>query len=153
MGAAVFAGSMFQFGGIAGSLIVAFYAQRLGLGRIMAGAYVIAALSIALVAGSHDGSLVTMLAVAGAGIGVIGGQCGANALAAAYYPTTIRSTGVGWAFGVGRVGSIVGPVVGGTLLAMKMPAQQLFLLCIVPILIAALASAIVQRRINRAPLA
>lgn len=47
---------------------------------------------------------------------VIGTQAGLNALAAKFYPTPIRSTGVGWALGVGRVGSIVGPLVGGMML-------------------------------------
>lgn len=47
---------------------------------------------------------------------VIGTQAGLNALAAKFYPTPIRSTGVGWALGVGRIGSIVGPLVGGIML-------------------------------------
>jgi MFS transporter, AAHS family, 4-hydroxybenzoate transporter len=47
---------------------------------------------------------------------VIGTQAGLNGLAAKFYPTPIRSTGVGWALGVGRVGSIVGPLVGGIML-------------------------------------
>ena len=85
-----------------------------------------------------------MLAVAGAGLGVVGGQIAANALPATFYPTTIRSTGVGWALGIGRIGSIVGPVVGGILLNMDMPPKQLFLLSVVPILIAALAAACLQ---------
>jgi len=48
---------------------------------------------------------------------VIGAQAGLNALAAKFYPTPIRSTGVGWALGVGRVGSIVGPLIGGMMLS------------------------------------
>jgi AAHS family 4-hydroxybenzoate transporter-like MFS transporter len=47
---------------------------------------------------------------------VIGTQAGLNALAAKFYPTPIRSTGVGWALGVGRVGSIAGPLVAGIML-------------------------------------
>ncbi len=47
---------------------------------------------------------------------VIGAQAGLNALAAKFYPTPIRSTGVGWALGVGRVGSILGPLIGGEML-------------------------------------
>ncbi len=57
------------------------------------------------------------LAVACAlGFVVIGTQAGLNALAAKFYPTPIRSTGVGWPLGVGRVGSIVGPLVAGVML-------------------------------------
>jgi AAHS family 4-hydroxybenzoate transporter-like MFS transporter len=50
------------------------------------------------------------------GVTVQGTQAGINALSAMYYPTVIRSTGVGWALGVGRVGSIVGPLIGGMML-------------------------------------
>jgi hypothetical protein len=46
-----------------------------------------------------------------------GGSSGLIALAAIYYPTTIRSTGVGWAMGMGRVGSFVGPLAVGSLVA------------------------------------
>jgi AAHS family 4-hydroxybenzoate transporter-like MFS transporter len=48
---------------------------------------------------------------------ITGAQAGLNALAASFYPTSIRSTGVGWALGVGRIGSIVGPLVAGMLLS------------------------------------
>ena len=47
---------------------------------------------------------------------MIGGQPGINALSATYYPTYLRSTGVGWGLGVGRIGAIVGPYLGGMLL-------------------------------------
>ena len=50
-------------------------------------------------------------------------QIGMNALAAEVYPTAIRSTGVGWALGVGRIGSIIGPLVGGGLLALGWPTS------------------------------
>src|SRR5687768_18144594 len=48
-----------------------------------------------------------------AGWCVVGGQPGMNAFAATFYPTYLRSTGVGWALGVGRIGAIVGPYIGG----------------------------------------
>ena len=54
------------------------------------------------------------------GSGIIGGQTGANVLAASIYPTFIRSTGVGWALGIGRIGSIVGPVLGGLMLSLRL---------------------------------
>jgi AAHS family 4-hydroxybenzoate transporter-like MFS transporter len=50
------------------------------------------------------------------GFMTIGAQGGLNALAASFYPTSMRSTGVGWALGVGRLGSIVGPLLGGMFL-------------------------------------
>jgi AAHS family 4-hydroxybenzoate transporter-like MFS transporter len=62
-----------------------------------------------------------------------------NALTAEVYPTSVRSTGVGWALGVGRVGAIIGPIVGGALLALEWPPSLIFWLTIVPMLVAALA--------------
>jgi AAHS family 4-hydroxybenzoate transporter-like MFS transporter len=70
-----------------------------------------------------------------AGAGVIGGQTGANALAASFYPTYIRSTGVGWALGIGRIGSIVGPIFGGIMLSLHLPLTTVFLAGAIPSLI------------------
>ncbi|MGH9686463.1 MAG: MFS transporter [Candidatus Acidiferrales bacterium] len=58
---------------------------------------------------------------------VIGTQAGLNALAAKFYPTPIRSTGVGWALGVGRVGSIVGPLVAGIMLGAGWSPKEIIL--------------------------
>ena len=53
----------------------------------------------------------TLISVGGiaAGFAVSGGQKSVNALAVIFYPTAVRSTGVGWALGVGRIGSIMDP--------------------------------------------
>src|SRR5207244_12728145 len=61
------------------------------------------------------------------GITVQGAQSGLNALAASFYPTTIRATGIGWALGIGRIGSIVGPSVGGVLLSLRWTPDQIFM--------------------------
>jgi MFS transporter, AAHS family, 4-hydroxybenzoate transporter len=82
----------------------------------------------------------TTLVVFGAGFGVLGGQTAANAVAASSYPTQIRSTGVGWALGIGRVGSIVGPAVAGILIGRHVSLQNIFLLSAIPALLAAAAA-------------
>ena len=74
-----------------------------------------------------------------AGFCIVGGQNCSNATAATFYPTALRSTGVGWAFGVGRIGSIVGPIIGGMLLALHWAPKELFLAAAIPALVAALA--------------
>ena len=79
------------------------------------------------------------------GVAVIGGQTASNALAAEFYPTTIRSTGVGWALGVGRVGSILGPILGGVLLSYGGSARRTFWAAAVPALIATSAAYAVER--------
>jgi AAHS family 4-hydroxybenzoate transporter-like MFS transporter len=81
-----------------------------------------------------------MATVVGAGFCVVGAQTGANALAATFYPTFIRSTGVGWALGIGRIGSIIGPTLGGMMLALQWHTPTIFLAGAVPVLIAAIAA-------------
>jgi MFS transporter, AAHS family, 4-hydroxybenzoate transporter len=71
------------------------------------------------------------------GLFVTGAQAGINVLAASFYPTSIRSTGLGWALGVGRIGSIVGPLVAGMMLSFGWQPRQLLLAGAAPALIAA----------------
>jgi AAHS family 4-hydroxybenzoate transporter-like MFS transporter len=79
-----------------------------------------------------------------AGFCVIGAQTGANSLAAESYPTGIRSTGSGWALGIGRIGSIAGPVLGGVLLSSHMEMTRVFWAAAVPPLVAAMAAFMVN---------
>jgi AAHS family 4-hydroxybenzoate transporter-like MFS transporter len=80
-----------------------------------------------------------MIIVFLAGFCVLGLQFGLNASSAMIYPTSVRSNGSGWAFGVGRVGSVLGPIVGGVLIGMKVPLQELFLWATVPFLAGTIA--------------
>ena len=74
-----------------------------------------------------------------AGVCVTGGQAAINALAATYYPTELRSTGIGAGLGVGRMGAIIGPTLASILLGHGWSARDLFLAAAVPPLIAAIA--------------
>jgi AAHS family 4-hydroxybenzoate transporter-like MFS transporter len=56
-------------------------------------------------------------------------------MAASFYPTYIRSTGVGWALGIGRIGSVVGPIFGGMMLSQHLPLTTVFLAGALPSLI------------------
>jgi AAHS family 4-hydroxybenzoate transporter-like MFS transporter len=85
------------------------------------------------------------MAIFAAGFCVVGGQIAANALAAAFYPTSVRATGVGWALGIGRVGSIVGPLIGGVLLTMRWSPASVFMVAAVAALCAALATFALSR--------
>jgi AAHS family 4-hydroxybenzoate transporter-like MFS transporter len=70
-----------------------------------------------------------------AGWCIVGGQPGLNALSSSYYPTYLRSTGVGAGLGVGRIGAIVGPVIAAALVAQQWEPQALFWAAAVPALI------------------
>jgi MFS transporter, AAHS family, 4-hydroxybenzoate transporter len=91
------------------------------------------------------------MTVFAAGIGVIGGQTVANALSADYYPTAIRATGVGWSLGIGRVGSIVGPILGGFLLSYGGTARHVFWAAAIPALIATFAATAASLKKKKEP--
>ncbi|MGI5014304.1 MAG: MFS transporter, partial [Janthinobacterium lividum] len=66
------------------------------------------------------------------------------AYAGQFYPMAVRSTGIGWASGVGRSGAILAPIVIGTLVGMALPLQQNFLAIAIPAAIAAVAVACIR---------
>jgi MFS transporter, AAHS family, 4-hydroxybenzoate transporter len=70
-----------------------------------------------------------------AGWCVVGGQPGLNALSASFYPTYLRATGVGAGLGIGRVGAIVGPYIGGVLIGRQWGSEELFYAAAVPALV------------------
>jgi AAHS family 4-hydroxybenzoate transporter-like MFS transporter len=138
---AVLLGALLQLGGIAGALFLGFLIDRKGSGPALIAAYLVATVCIVLIGVFAGASLaLTTVAVFGAGFGVIGGQIASNAVAAGSYPTEIRSTGVGWALGIGRIGSIVGPSIGGVLVGMEVPVRQILFLSAGPAVVAVLAS-------------
>jgi AAHS family 4-hydroxybenzoate transporter-like MFS transporter len=132
--------SLFQIGGLIGSLVLAgAWGDRLSFGRL-ASAYLAAAAFILLVGEAGASIPLLVVAVFASGVAVIGGQTASNALAADFYPTAIRATGVGWALGVGRVGSILGPILGGVLLSYGGGARRVFWAAAVPALVATCAA-------------
>jgi AAHS family 4-hydroxybenzoate transporter-like MFS transporter len=137
---AVITTAMLQVGGIVGVLTFARLIDRFGFFRILPPAYFAAGLFIAAIGAVGADPDLIMATVIGAGFCVVGAQTSSNALAASYYPTFIRSTGVGWALGIGRIGSIIGPTVGGIVLAQKWPTPTIFLAGAVPVFIAAAAA-------------
>jgi len=132
---AVLVSTVLQVGGTIGTFGLAWLIARGGFIPMLAATFAIATVSIALI--GQPGISLAMLTVIVfvAGWGVIGGQPGVNALSATYYPPSLRTTGVGWGLGVGRIGAIVGPYIGGVLLGREWGAQQLFWAAAVPALI------------------
>lgn len=133
-----------NIGAIVGAVGGGWLADRFSLRSVLVSFFALG--SASLVALGYDSpmwSLCTLVAVAGAT--TIGSQILLYAYVAQYYPTSIRSTGLGWASGIGRNGAIVGPLVGGALLAMAMPHHLNFLALAVPGVIATIAVALVGR--------
>jgi MFS transporter, AAHS family, 4-hydroxybenzoate transporter len=135
----------FHVGGILGTPLMAFVGDRIGPRPVLLTGYVLASACLVLLA-THPASALpwTALILVGVGAGTIGGQIGMIAICTVIYSTAIRSTGTGWALGVGRVGSIVGPAVGGAVLSSSTNTSMLFVLCVGPALGAAAAVAFLR---------
>jgi AAHS family 4-hydroxybenzoate transporter-like MFS transporter len=137
---AILIGAILQLGGLLGAVPLGYILDRFGPRKTMGSAYLLGAGAIALIGVFASNSIpLTVVVVFLAGLGIIGGQTAANAVAATSYPTEIRSTGVGWALGVGRVGSIVGPLLAGVLQTMHVTPRDILFLSAIPALIGALA--------------
>jgi len=122
----VVATAVFQGGGVVASLILGLFIDRFGAFKTVAFIYLLGAVFVALLGYAHSISFI-MGAAFFAGAGIVGGQTGTNVLAASLYPTYIRSTGVGWGLGIGRIGSIAGPIFGGFMLSMHFPLTTIFM--------------------------
>ena len=115
-----------------GTFAFAWLITRYGFTRVLATSFALACVSITAIGISIDSLGVLFVVVFFAGWCVIGAQPGVNAFAATFYPTSLRSTGIGWGLGIGRIGAIVGPVIGGELLAREWTARHLFYAAALP---------------------
>jgi AAHS family 4-hydroxybenzoate transporter-like MFS transporter len=134
---AVFYASMFQLGGILSCLLLGPMIDRFGAPKVLACSFASGVIFILAVGLGNLPVPFIAIPILGAGAAMIGSQLGANAMVAALYPARIRSTGVGWALGVGRLGGIAGPAIGGTLLGLGLPPKEIFLCACGPALVAA----------------
>ncbi len=131
--------SLYHLGGAFGGVAVSLLLARFGFAVIAV--LFLAAIPAVIVVGQPALSQAGVaLAAAVAGFFVLGTQFGNNAAAGLLYPTPYRSRGVGWTLGVGRFGSILGPMLGATLLGMKLPLETLFLIAAAPMVVGLLAA-------------
>jgi MFS transporter, AAHS family, 4-hydroxybenzoate transporter len=129
LGDALRLGSLISWSGIVSTLVLGPVVDRVGAPGVVTTLYVLA------------------------GMCVIGSQSFINVMSAVIYPTAVRSTGVGWALGIGRIGAIIGPVLGGYLLAAQFTPRTLFFLIAVPALMAGLSIFVLGRRLRRIEIA
>ncbi|PLK69262.1 aromatic acid/H+ symport family MFS transporter [Rhizobium sp. TH135] len=143
-----------NFGGMAGAILGGRLGDRFGLPKVVVAFFATAAVSIALI-GMGLPAILLFISVFIAGATTIGTQILLYASVAQLYNLSIRSTGLGWASGVGRIGAIVGPTFGGYLLAQQLPLQQNFMLFAVPAVISAFAmlgyASLNSRQVLRTP--
>ena len=124
---AVFATSLHTLGAIAAVFYLGFLIDRFGPQRALAAHYAIGILFIALIALAAMPYLLLLLVVALSGATVIGSQTAANAACGKLYPARMRTSGIGWALGIGRLGGIAAAPLGGFLLAHGLAPRHVFL--------------------------
>jgi AAHS family benzoate transporter-like MFS transporter len=127
-----------NIGGMVGAIGGGALADKFHLKPVITSMFVIGAAALILLGfNSPQFILYSLIAVAGAA--TIGSQILLYTFVAQFYPTALRSTGMGWASGIGRIGAIIGPVLTGALLTFELPHQMNFLAIAIPGIIAALA--------------
>ena len=132
-----------NFGAVIGAVGGGWLADRFHIKYVLVAMYALAAVSITLL-GYPVSTPVLFLLVGLAGASTIGTQIVTYAYAGQFYPSAIRSTGIGWASGVGRSGAILAPIVIGTLVGMQLPLQQNFLAISIPAVVATIAVSLIR---------
>jgi AAHS family 4-hydroxybenzoate transporter-like MFS transporter len=133
---AVLVGTAMQVGGAVGTIVLGLAQRKVGLVPLLAAGFGTAAVALVVV-GSPALSLGGVVsAVVLVGVGLLSGPPMLNALAATWYPTDLRSTGVGAGLGVGRFGAILGPLVASALVARHWSMEALLRIGAVPALLA-----------------
>jgi AAHS family 4-hydroxybenzoate transporter-like MFS transporter len=141
-----FTNGVLHWGGTIAAIITVFALARLGLYWALTLLLLGLAGCLTIATTGFSSAWLLTLAVTMAGFGIIGCQGVLNASAALIYPVSCRPTGVGAALGVGRIGSLSGPLVGGAVLAMHWPTEQMFYVPILPLGVAALATVVLLVR-------
>lgn len=135
----ILGGVLLNAGGGAGMLVLGLFSTRFALNRLIATYFVFGAVFMAMFAMSNAslGALITLTAFIG--FFTYGSLIGLYALAAQRYPPSARSTGVGWAIGVGRIGSIVGPYIAGLMIGWGWERSAYYFVLGVPLIFGAIA--------------
>lgn len=133
----VYASVAFNGGAVIGIVTLGWLSAHIGLSKLIGSFLSAAALGMVIFAATSGiQHLLPYLLIIG--FLLQGGFTGLYAVAAKIYPTEVRTTGVGWAIGLGRLGAVVGPYVGGVFIAMGISMEVNFLMFAIPLLIGGL---------------
>ncbi|MDN8613590.1 MFS transporter [Variovorax ginsengisoli] len=139
-------GVLLNVGGIAGGGIFGVLAARFGLRPLTASALVLTALALVVFGLCTDQLSAAFAAASAIGAFIFASMAGLYAFAPVIYPAAVRTTGLGWAIGVGRLGAVLGPFVAGLLLDRNWPAPHLYFIYALPLVAAAAAVLAMGRR-------
>jgi MFS transporter, AAHS family, 4-hydroxybenzoate transporter len=136
---AAIAAALFSAAGLFGTPVVGLLMDWFGPARMLALSFLLASACIAAIGSFATSHFELKIIVFLAGFFSVGAHLGLSALAGELYPTFMRATGVGWALGIGRFGSLISPVLGGLLLAWQWQVTPIFLAVAAPAFLAALS--------------
>jgi AAHS family 4-hydroxybenzoate transporter-like MFS transporter len=131
--------SFSAFGAITGPILLTFLMKRFGMPASLTMTLFVSFFAMAALTLVAQAPVLGWVLGFSFGLLVIGSQAGLNALVASSYPSSNRSTGIGWAGGIGRITSMIGPGLGGAMLAAQWPALWIYSAIAAPLLIAAAA--------------
>lgn len=135
---------VFNLGSIAGAMFGGWLSDKLNIKHVLVCFYITGAIALTLLGYTRD-TTALFAVVFLVGASTLGTQLLAYAYAGDFYPSEIRSTGVGFASGVGRIGAIVAPVLIGWLVSLSLPLQQNFMAISLAGLIGALAVTLINQ--------
>ncbi|WP_397453289.1 MFS transporter [Pseudomonas sp. NA-150] len=134
-----FIGALFQFGGVLSAVGVGWAMDKINPHKVIGIAYLLAGVFAWLVGKSMGNVVLLATLVLLAGMCINGAQSAMPSLAARFYPTQGRATGVSWMLGIGRFGAILGAWAGATLLGLGWNFEQVLTALVVPAALAACA--------------
>ena len=134
-----FIGALFQFGGVLSAVGVGWAMDKFNPHKVIGIAYLLAGVFAWLVGQSLGNVAVLATLVLLAGMCINGAQSAMPSLAARFYPTQGRATGVSWMLGIGRFGAILGAWAGATLLGLGWNFEQVLTALVVPAVLATAA--------------
>ena len=143
---AIYAGTVFNSGAFFGIVSQGYLSDKFGLRKVIF-YYLVSTAVLMCVFGFFNGSSMVLIILFGLlGFGIQGGFIGLYAVAARLYPTEIRTTGIGAAIGLGRIGAIVGPLLGGFLIDAGLSMTNNFIIFAIPTLIAGLVTLMIKMK-------
>lgn len=137
--------AVFNIGAFIGLIGLGWFAARLELARLIAGFFLLSAAAMVAFGVLHKPQSAFFTGMLVIGFLVQGGFGGLYAIAARLYPTEVKTTGVGWAIGIGRLGAVAGPIVGGLAISAELSLLASFTLFAIPMVIAAMLTLILAR--------
>lgn len=138
-------------GSIVGAGVLILGATRYRMSSILAGTTVAAIVFLILSAFLGADKALLLLVFGGVGLGLQAGMIGQAAVAVSIYPQATAATGVGWASSMGRLGSVVGPIVGGALIGLGLSTSAIVLIACAPVAVALALVLLLRRTESKVP--